>query len=516
MGSLTGYKRILTLINIILLIGLIVLYHLGFLTQISVAMFLVICLCVIVFSFYMPSIAFALFVGLLPLEIVNFAPEVFGLALRPYQILGVAAIGGMITAIIFRNDIRNFFSWNVFDTLVTLFMGLSVVSVLWNCVVEDASCRGVVVVSFGILYFVTRFFVHEKNEVITLLSLIISSGVVISMYAVVQNILFSFGLTHMEVMPGRPNATFAEPDWLGVYLVFVLAACIAHLYYSSYHKHLWKFFDIALYLSMFIVTIALVLTVARSAWLGALVIFFIYFIVLIAQKKYKLFARHFVRISSLVIMSVVIVVACNLTSFELGNRAQSVRTGMQEITVSCVSQKSRDTLVQKSFVKHIGELGTYGCRHINLEEIGAEESEGNYVFKIYRDDPNIAVRSGVYVQSAKAIIQKPLVGYGWGNSSVILGDDASGTPLNASNILLETAVSVGMIGMGVLLTIFALIAFSSAKILHRSKSMVDKSVAIFGLLGIVAIIVPNMFNAGLLLGFVWVYFGIVAILREVV
>ena len=45
--------------------------------------------------------------------------------------------------------------------------------------------------------------------------------------------------------------------------------------------------------------------------------------------------------------------------------------------------------------------------------------------------------------------------------------------------------------------------------------MMNKGVAIFAILGTVAIIVPNLFNAGLFLGFVWMFFGMVAILRKV-
>ena len=53
--------------------------------------------------------------------------------------------------------------------------------------------------------------------------IIISSATVVGLYAIIQNILYKNGGLHMEVMPGRPNATFAEADWLGMYLVFVIA-----------------------------------------------------------------------------------------------------------------------------------------------------------------------------------------------------------------------------------------------------------------------------------------------------
>ena len=513
MNVLIKYKRLLTIVNVIILCAAISSYHMGFFSHVPFWAFLIFCIVAFSVTIYRPGIMLAILVGVLPLEIISIAPDVIDFSLRPYQIITVMIFFGLIGAAVVQVDIHKRFSWNIFDTLIAtfLFIGFASASII-NA--QNVWIQTLIFFSFGLLYFEIRFFIREKKEVIALFPILISSGVVIGVYAIMQNILFSTKNVHLEVMPGRPNATFAEPDWLGMYLVFVFAVCLACLYYNAFHKHLWKFFDITLYVSTFLIFTATVLTVARSAWLGVVGVMGVYFLVLIFQKKYKLFARHFAWSVSVCLLSAGMVVFCDLTTFELGNRAQSTGTGKQEITVSCVSDMSRDTLFDIGYVGHIEELEQYNCRHIDLEEIQSEESIGHYVVKIYRDDPNVSVRSGVYGVVVAEILEKPLLGYGWGSGGEILGTDEMGTPLNASNIFLETALAIGLAGTGVLFAFFVLIFFFGIKVLRTSSGSVNNSIAIFALLSAVAILVPNMFNAGLFLGFVWVYFGLVAILHK--
>lgn len=515
MSELVAYKRLFTLINVILLLISIFLYHFGFFSQISFWVFLVMCLVVCGFALYRPVMVFAIFVGLIPLEIINIAPDVIGISLRPYQLLVIAAIFGIVSILLFRKKIGTLFRWNIFDVVVVTLFFASVVSALINASSGGVIKQTVVFSSFCVIYFVTRFFVRTKKEVIALFPLFISSGVVVSLYAITQNILFSVNLFHLEVMPGRPNATFVEPDWLGVYLVFVFTVCLSYLYYNAYHKHLWRFFDIALYGATFLIMVAMTITVARSAWMGTGAVAFVYFVFLITQKKYKLFARHFLWTSSLIFMSIVSVVIFQFTDFELDNRVESTKTGRQEITVACSTPASRDALMRIGYVAHIDELVQYDCAHIDLEDIDREMSLGNYVFKIDRDDPNIAVRSDVYKKTIVAFAQQPIFGYGWGSSARIYGVDAAGTPLNASNIFFETAIATGVGGL-IIICAFLLGVVCFAVVIMRTKSsMLDNSIALFGVLGIVGIVVPNLFNAGLFLGFVWVYFGMVALMPKI-
>ncbi len=514
MNALVAHKRILTILNILVVSSLIFLYHMGLFGDISLAIFTGVSIGLFVLALYNPLVVFVLFVGVIPLEIVDIAPDTVEIMLRPYQILGIIVFCAVILRKIFGVSGQRFLVLNISDKSMFTLVLLSFVGLFWVVDVDVALKQTIIFTSFVVLYFVTRLFVRSKEDVLSLFPIIISSATVVGLYAIIQNILYKNGLAHMEVMPGRPNATFAEADWLGMYLVFIIAVILAYLYYNAYYKHLWKFFDGALIGVTVISFVALVLTVARSAWLGAAVVIVVYMLILFLQKKYKLFARHSLWIASMGVSSILIVWMFGLTSFELGNRLQSTNNGLQEITISC--QCSGQTCLSTTLViDNVDELEQYNCRHINLEEIDGEVALGNIVTKIHRTDPNIAVRAQVYKKTISYIKQKPFIGYGWGSSAGLLGKDESGTSLNTSNIFLEVTLSVGLIGLGILIVIFGSIIISSIKVLHTSNNMMAKSVAVLGTLGVIAIIVPNLFNAGLFLGFVWVFLGMINIVRKI-
>jgi hypothetical protein len=57
------------------------------------------------------------------------------------------------------------------------------------------------------------------------------------------------------------------------------------------------------------------------------------------------------------------------------------------------------------------------------------------------------------------------------------------------------------------------VIFAIKSLLNTTGSK-QKSVAIFIIIGTVAINVPNLFNAGLFLGFVWLFFGMFDIIKN--
>jgi len=515
MNAIVANKRMLTALNVLVVSSLIFFYHIGLFDVISWPIFVIGVLSIVALAFYNSFFSFALFIGVIPLEIINLSPEGLDFTLRPYQLMVVVTfvgfvfhklIGGKLPTVSLRQ-------LNIVDILVGVFASIGIVSMLFTPSSTSVK-QTIVVLSFIFVYLVVRVFVRSREDVTALFPIVVSSGVVVSVYAIVQNMLYKMNLFHGEIMPGRPNATFSEADWLGMYLVFIIAVLLAYLHYSTYHKHLWKFFNYALFAVTTTLFSALVITVARSAWLGAICVVVIYLLILFFSKRYnQLFIKHLSWITATGILSIIIVFAFGLTSFELDNRIASTSSGLQEITISC---EGGEQLYRKvpEMIDNVLELEQYGCRHINLEEIGIEESMGNTVMKIYRKDPNVVVRSQTYEQTIQYIKQRPFTGFGWGSSGKLLGTDESGTPLNASNIFLETALAIGLIGVSVLVIIFVTIIMGALKILRTSKEEKEKSVAIFAILGVVAIIVPNLFNAGLLLGFVWMFFGIVAILKK--
>jgi hypothetical protein len=201
------------------------------------------------------------------------------------------------------------------------------------------------------------------------------------------------------------------------------------------------------------------------------------------------------------IFSLGIIYVFHLTNFQLFNRATSIN-GLQKITISC----KRGSLAFEQ-IANIEELNQYGCKHINLEDIDKEKELGNEIREILRSDPNINIRSQIYQKSWQQIKQHPILGIGWGSIGAILGNDERGTGLNASNIFLEVWLSTGLMGFLAFIILIGYVFVKSA-LIYLDKSIENKTATVFIILGWTAIVIPNLFNAGIFLGFVWVYLAV--------
>jgi hypothetical protein len=219
-----------------------------------------------------------------------------------------------------------------------------------------------------------------------------------------------------------------------------------------------------------------------------------------------------IKLGILVSLSIAIafVYLFHLTNFQLFNRVQSTGTGLQKITISCNSDR-RDALQCVStdtVVRDISELEKYNCRFINLEDIEKEKAEGNKILEIYRQDPNIQTRSEIYRRSWTEIKNHPVLGIGWGGISNILGRDGRGTPLNSSNIFLETYLGAGILGFLALIILLGYILIKSVKNYYYAQNDLQKAMSLFIIISWFAIVVTNLFNAGIFLGIFWVWLAI--------
>jgi O-antigen ligase len=142
-----------------------------------------------------------------------------------------------------------------------------------------------------------------------------------------------------------------------------------------------------------------------------------------------------------------------------------------------------------------------------LEAIEQELAEGNQVTEIYRNDPNINIRSSIYSRAWSEIKNHPLFGIGWGGIGGILGVDGRGVGLNSSNIFLEIWLGSGIIGFlaFVVLWIYVLLRAAHA-FLHRDGE--GQAVALFIILAWAGLTVFNLFNAGIMLAIFWVFLAV--------
>lgn len=518
-------RRLIFIVNILAVISMITFSNLGFLPIENLIVFGVFSVLIFVLVWYQLDFIFILFIGSIVLENINLAPVELGLSVRLYQLLGgVIFLVTLLKLIFGKLEIKlPKFCWR--DGLILIFILSGFISSIFADNQILSLKQSVIIASFGALYFLFRIFIQNLNDLKKVIPFFLSSSFIVVLYGIWQNWQFMRGGSHFEVMPGRPNAVFTEPDWLGMFLVFVVPILYILIFknFQSIKEFLVKKLNY-FYLSFLILTFTLlILTVARSAWLGVGVVTVIYLILTLLNlgsgwknvfKKlnWKKFFLQSLIIFSTGIIAISLVYFLNLTNFELGNRVQSTGSGKQEITISCILMFSEE---QHEFlnssvkeIENVKELEKYNCRHINLQEIKREESKGNLVTRVYRNDPNVNVRAEVYRKSWQEIKNNWFFGIGWGNIGSILGTDEAGTTLNSSNIFLEIWLGAGILGIVSFLILIIGVLWRGLTCLFKGGDSKNKSLGIFLILGIVAIIIPNMFNAGVMLGYLWLFFEV--------
>lgn len=526
---------ILLAANILLVFFLILLSNLHIL-PVDLGDFIFFAFLILALALYRPGWVFLFFVGTIMLENVNLAPAELGIAVRPYQFFGGLAILALGIRFLTRKLNFKLIKLNVYDWLVILLGAASLVSAIFSNNVGVSLKQSIVLMSFIFLYFLTRNYLQTTEDIKKVVPFFLSSSIVVALYSVWQNVRFARGLSSFEVMPGRPNGTFAEADWLGMFVTCVIAVIYGLIYWtrnkkqetntkqiSNYKFQITNKFSIseflilklALYLMLTASYLVLILSVSRSAWLGALMVTFIFLMTVFTNLKFspkkwqwKKTAQIKIPIIFSILLSVAVVYAFNLTRFELGNRLQSTGSGQQEITVSCDAGSD----VPRSIVD-ISELDGFNCRHINLEDVGNEKISGRVITRAYRNDPNVDIRGEIYKKSWTEIKNNLILGIGWGNISEVLGKDERGAGLNSSNIFLETWLGAGIFGFFAFILIWLGVVVRSLK-LFLNDSFEMKAAGMFLILGSVAIIVPNLFNAGLMLGFLWLFLGLTFIKEE--
>lgn len=471
-------------------------------------------------AYIRPQWCFLMFIGLLPVEIVNLAPASLGFNLRAYQFIGIVLLFALVLRFFTKNDLPKFPKLCKLDYLVLAFLFFNLVATFFSSNFALSMKLFAVLASFVYLYFLTRYFSQNLVNIKRMIPMFVSSLAVIICYGFIQNILYLKGVDTGEVMPGRPNATFAEADWLGMYLVFAISILYSlnfYIFSSLRQKKSPQPFRFMANNTLLIFTISLlIITVSRSAWLGFFAVSFFFLWVVLTRFKARLihwkwgkFSMHFLLVFVCILFSFLLVNIFSATNFELYNRAQSTSSGLQEITISCEQEVTLKNEMEKGVeVFSLEDLDRIGCRHINLEEMQAEKDAGRFVTRVNRKDPNFEIRKQIYTTSFEQLSEHPIMGIGMGSITEILGKDERGAGLNASNIFLEIWLGSGIFGLAIFSLILVLVCFRAFFKWLEGKNAIHKAYSLFIFLGLIAIIIPNLFNAGIFLGFFWVFLAL--------
>jgi len=506
-----------------------------------------------------PRQFFWLFLALLPLENIIISPASFPVSLRPFQLVGGVLIAVLFLSTIFKN--KNFpqkllrfdcFLCEIFklkfcqikkgenylnplDRLVAVLGVASLVGVQFAPDKTVSLKLSVILFSFLGLYWLTRNFIRQQRDILETIWFFLVGADAVIIFGIYQILAQKFGWPAFQVMAERINSTFTEPDWLGMYLVFLVAILFSWKYVfnaiakDKEGKLLQRIADIRIFswsavrwgqwllnFSLGIMIILLLATVARSAWLGGLAVVGAYLGIIWLKQGRKNFWQESVGLFLTALGAIIILQLFGLSNFHLGNRAVSSVSGQQKITISCQPNSSLST---GSKIDNITQLAKYNCRHINLEEIKSEKEKGRVVKEVYRPDPNVAIRKNIYGTTWREIKKHLVFGQGLGSAGSFLGRDDLGHSLNTSNIFLEVWLSLGLIGLIPFLLIFFLpliLGWKFLQIKAGKYGFKNKEFAgVFFLLTFLAILLPNLFNAGLLLGFFWVWLAVIVSSLEV-
>jgi len=514
-----------------------------------------------------PRQIFWLFLAVLPLENVILSTGDIPIAVRPFQLIGGVLVLVLILSTIFKNKKIKFkllrptlpslaifrmeknpvknnkVYLNPVDRLVVFLGVASLIGAQFAPDLVTSLKLSVVLFSFIAFYWVARNFTRNFKNLLENIWFFLVGADAVLMFGLYQKIAEKLGWASMQVMEKRINATFTEPNWLGAYLVFILALFLGVKYilkllrrdngclgravqrFSEMRIGNWpmlKISQVVVNIYVLFIIAELILTVSRSAWLGAGVVLEVYILIVWIKDSFVKSLRTGVYAAIKIGLVVLVLNIFGLSDFHLANRATSSASGMQKITISCQQNIAKEQINSGAKIASLQELSIYGCHHINLEDIEFEKQNGAVIKEVYRPDPSVEVRKDVYKKSWVEIKKHWLFGQGLGSSGFFLGKDNLGHNLNSSNIFLEVLLSMGVAGLMIFVLVILTPFIIGLKLLQVKAGKYSNSpqadqqagkpkevIAVFFMLTFFAILIPNLFNAGFLIAFFWIWLAMI-------
>ncbi|MEA3273010.1 MAG: O-antigen ligase family protein [Patescibacteria group bacterium] len=376
-------------------------------------------------------------------------------------------------------------------------LGLINASVPAHSLKQTMVLLGSVLIAFLVHWWIKR----KKNGAKQIILAFIFSSIPVSLFAIYQNVAHEHGWESFETMVARPNVAFYEPDWLGMYLVLVLALLLPQAVKKMSQK-----MQIGVWLLILLNTTVLIISVARASWLAAIAgwgIFAGWGLLAFIFKKIN--RQESVRILTVVFgyvvtvgIALILIGGLKLTRFDLKDRFQSIYQGEHLITIA-----KKDNPYEK--------------RKIDLEEIEHYEQLGYQISEEKISDENIESRYQAYASNWEMGQEHWLLGQGQGATLA-----QRGFVHNANNIFYEWWIAGGILGI----VSFLLLLGGGLKEPfsnycrpgdHSLSEKLEKSLSglnafsnqVIILMGISGIVITNLFNSGIFFTPLWVFIGII-------
>lgn len=294
-----------------------------------------------------------------------------------------------------------------------------------------------------------------KNPELITKSIIISS-IFLSTISITEFILLELGF-YFPTYNGRIVATMGNPNFLAGYIALTLPFLLT---YSKSIK-LTSFFTALCFFTIYI-------TGSRGALIATSIVLLIFLYYKLKDKLPKLF--------SLLLFVIIIFLGFIFIS------------------------KTINTMYQTPISNY--KLTEDQRKQYCLSLLPPHEFPWKVFRLYYETHPNVLARDSlcesrviIWIEGSKAVFNKPLLGYGQENFELIFPKRFDTKIDNAHNFILETAISVGLIGLGILLSIILLSL---------------KNSSIIGKMFIASFLIVGFFNPLFISGIVlfWIVIGL--------
>lgn len=435
----------------------------------------------------MLNILISILIVTLPFEILQFS--IAGLDIRIHQIILGLIILVLIPQFFKQNSIitiwRNIISINwYYNNIHLVLLSLIWVTTLIGGILKAGDLkttiiRNIVLLGYIIVFYTIYRYIDTRDRLYKTFNLVFISTGILILIGLYEAIAFQLGWNSFQVFPGRVDALLPEPNWFGMWLTIVYAIALPLAFVAKGFKQ--QFFLWFLLLGVILMSI---LSVTRASWVAIIIITALYLI-------YQLiFVRKYIKLLNFTIV---------LFAVSFG------ATGMSQLGLTDFNLKDRFTSILSQNTTYYSELDEDSGEQKEVTDINKVKNKDNIIVS-QQVDVNVMSRKDGYINAGVIIYRNIFTGVGLAGYENIVGDG-----YNTNNILLAIAVSGGIFAITLFLSFLYIITKQGFLIIKNESTLAS---ILFG--SMLAVLITGMFNDNLLMGFIWLIFGIIATIPEVV
>jgi len=435
----------------------------------------------------MLNILISLLIFTLPFEIIQIST--LRLDIRLHQILLALIILISIPRFLKTDPTRNLIqniksiNWyynNIHLVLLSLIWLMTLIGgVLNGGDLRITIIRNIVLLGYILVFYIVYKYLNTREKLYKAFNLIFVSTGLLIFIGLYEAIAFQLDWNSFQTFPGRVDSLLPEPNWFGMWLAIVYAMAVPLVFVAKHFRE-----QFALWSLILGIVLMSILSVTRASWLAIIVITAIYLIyqIVFVRKYIKLF--KFIIVLSAVTFGAAGMSQLGLTDFNLRDRFTSI-----------ISQNT-------TYYYEIDEKSGEKKEVIDINTV----KDKNKIIIEQQSDVNVISRRDGYINAGVLIYKNIFTGIGLAGYENIVGKGN-----NTNNILLAVAVAGGIFAISLFLSFLYIITKQGFIIIKKEPTL-----ATILFCSMLAVLITGMFNDNFLMGFIWLIFGIIAAIPEVV